>query len=390
MEGSVDAKNSRPIVRLPHLPPPGFLEVIPAKTSPVLIVSLNTALDRTLLVSGFAPGRVYRVSEERSQGGGKGVNVARILVSLGIRPRIVGFAGQATGSRVKRDVAALGLPATWVETEGETRTCDIVVDPAGPLSTVLNGQGPTVGEEEWQTLRDRVERLLAASPPDLVVLTGSLPPGVPDSAYGDLIRIAHHLGVPSCLDASANALALGAKAAPEMLKVNADELAEAFSPNGEGEGTDSHAGAGERQGHGSGPSDLVWLARRALSAGVREVVVTDGPRGAYLFTQTLALRAKALPGPVLSPIGCGDAFLAGLVARRLQGAPMDAQLQLAIAAATANLAHFGCGIPPGFDLEEAASRVRVEPVSVSEPTGPSPAGSVRDSAESREPDRRTS
>lgn len=325
---------------------PGGREAVFADRAQVLVVSLNTALDRTLLVPGLRLGQVHRITRERTAGGGKGPNVARILAALGVGVRLVGLAGGPTGERAIRDLQSTGLPGTWIPTRGESRTCDILVDPEGPASTVLNGQGPTVTSDEWQALSDAAERLIVESPPAFLVLTGSLPPGVPTDAYARLATSARKQGVPSALDATGRALSLGARDGPTLVKVNADELAEAFAP--------------EAQGAGEGRTDLSALARLPLGLGVEQVVVTDGARGATLFTQDTALRAQVLPGPVVSPIGCGDAFLAGLIAARLGGAPAADQLRLATAAAAGNLAHFGCGIPPGFDVEERAREVEVE------------------------------
>lgn len=321
-----------------------------AKGTEVLVVSLNTALDRTLLVPGLTPGAVHRIARERIVGGGKGPNVARILLALGVRSRLVGFAGGGTGERAVRDLESAGLHGTWVPTRGESRTCEIIVDPAGPASTVLNGQGPVIAPGEWEALYDAVDRLLRNPSPDLLVLTGSLPPGVPPDAYARLADRARRAGVPSALDATGEALSLGAGAVPSLIKVNAEELADAFG---------ARIGA---------PDDLAGLAAIPIGAGVAQVVVTDGARGATLFSPDAVLRARPLPGPVVSPIGCGDAFLAGLIAARLQGGSHEDQLRLAMAAACANLASFGCDLAAGFDVERSAHDVSVESV----PSAPTP------------------
>src|SRR5438270_1460463 len=120
----------------------------------IVVLSLNTAVDRVLQVPGFAPGTVMRVREARAFAGGKGINVARNVRRLGLPVRVVGFLGGSPWDLIETQCGALGIETRWVRTEGETRTCVTVVDPESDRQTVLNEPGPEVRPDE-------VERLLA-------------------------------------------------------------------------------------------------------------------------------------------------------------------------------------------------------------------------------------
>ncbi|WP_344520861.1 hexose kinase, partial [Streptomyces rectiviolaceus] len=192
----------------------------------ILTVTLNAALDITYRVPTLTPHASHRVTEVIERPGGKGLNVARVLAALGHDVTVTGFAGGDTG-RVLHDRLAREPRVTdaLAPVEGATRRTLAIVDAASGDTTQLNEPGPTVTPAEWSAFRESYEDLLRRGM-SAVALCGSLPPGVPVGAYATLVRAARAAKVPVLLDTSGEALRRGVAARPDIVKPNADELAE--------------------------------------------------------------------------------------------------------------------------------------------------------------------
>jgi 1-phosphofructokinase family hexose kinase len=307
----------------------------------ILVVGANGAVDHWTRVDRLRPGAVHRADRERVCAGGKGQNVARIGTRLGAAVRLIGFAGGETGALMRRDLAAAGVDAAWVEVAEPTRICDVIVDASGAASTVVNGRGPHVTAEEWRALDAAVRQGLAERQTRLLVLCGSLPPGCPPSAYRAWCRAGRRAGVEVIVDAAGPVLARALAGVPHTVKVNAEEL---LAVTGVAEG-------------GGAEATLRRAGQALLAVGVTRVIVTDGARGAYALEAGAALRVTGRPRAVVSAVGCGDAFLAGFVTARWRGADLADGLRLAQAAALGNLALLGPGLPPEWD--PAAARTEV-------------------------------
>ncbi|MFE6523287.1 1-phosphofructokinase family hexose kinase [Streptomyces sp. NPDC057794] len=255
----------------------------------ILTVTLNTALDITYRVRSLRPHASHRVSEVIERPGGKGVNVARILAALGHEVTVTGFTGGATGRVVRERLAAVaGVADALVPVAGATRRTIAVADAHTGDTTQLNEPGPTITTAEWSAFQEAYEDLLHGA--SAVALCGSLPPGVPVGAYAGLVRTARAAGVPVLLDTSGEPLRRGVAARPDIIKPNADELAEL---------TGSHE-----------PLRATQDARRR---GAGAVVASLGPQGLLAATREGRWRA-APPAPLRgNPTGAGDAAVAGLL-----------------------------------------------------------------------------
>ena len=191
----------------------------------IVTVTLNTALDITYRVQGLRPHASHRITEVTERPGGKGLNVARVLAALGHEVAVTGFAGGTTGDVVRAGLTGVHrVSDALVPVAGPTRRTIAVVDERTGDTTQLNEPGPAVSPTEWDAFREAYEDLLTRA--DAVALCGSLPPGVPVGAYAGLVRAARTAGVPVLLDTSGEPLRRGLAARPDLIKPNADELAE--------------------------------------------------------------------------------------------------------------------------------------------------------------------
>jgi tagatose 6-phosphate kinase len=267
----------------------------------ILTVTLNPAIDLTYHVGELKPGQTHRVSRVDERLGGKGVNVASVLTQLGV-PTV------ATG--LLRD----GPPA-FFPIAGATRRTVVVTD--GRDATGFWEPGPVVTPAEWQGFLAHFSLLLKQS--RVVVLSGSLPGGLPGDAYASLVELCRAAAVSSILDTSGPALRLGVAAGPDVVKPNADELAELGVP---GTRTAGRQPAQDRAG-------------RLGMPGTRTVVVAS--RGADGLE---ALRWRTRPPRRMdgNPTGAGDACVAALARGLLHGTEWPDLLRDATALSAAAVA----------------------------------------------------
>jgi 1-phosphofructokinase family hexose kinase len=289
----------------------------------IISVCLNPALDITHHVPRVGWTEVNRPSSVHTRPGGKGLNVARTLHALGADVLAMGLAGGITGAGVEGALAELGVPAVFTRVSGETRRTFTVVDGAGGAAAGFHEAGPRVSGEEFAEFCVQYEKALADCA--AVALSGSLPPGLPASAYATLTEMAVAAGVPVVLDAHGQALLRGAAAGPAIVKPNLAEL-EALTrrplPAGRGDGMTAVAGA----------------ARRLLRAGARAVVASLGADGLLAVTREGCWRAKPPTVVAGNPTGAGDAVTAGLVQGLVFGWPWEQRLRQAVALGTAAVA----------------------------------------------------
>ncbi|MBL1110226.1 1-phosphofructokinase family hexose kinase [Streptomyces sp. 5-8] len=301
----------------------------------ILTVTLNTALDITYRVRSLQPHSSHRVSDVAERPGGKGVNVARVLAALGHEVTVTGFAGGATGEVVRDRLSAVpGLTDALVPVAGATRRTIAVADELTGDTTQLNEPGPGIEPAEWGAFLDRYEELVAGA--SAVALCGSLPPGVPVGAYAGLVRTARSAEVPVLLDTSGEPLRRGVAARPDVIKPNADELAEL---------TGSHE-----------PLRATQDARRR---GARAVVASLGAAGLLAVTPEGRWRAAPPAAVRGNPTGAGDSAVAGLLSGLLEQLPWPDRLARAVALSAATVRSATAGEFDRTAYEELLGRVAV-------------------------------
>jgi len=300
----------------------------------IVTVTLNAAMDRTLVVPNFQLGHRHRASLGLASAGGKGVNVARALRSLGVPVVCTGLAGGRTGTRVVEDLTAEGILNDFVRIQEESRTSIAVLDPIANAYTEINEWGPEVSGEELGVLREKLAYLSQGA--EYVVFAGSLPRGVEPEVYGELIREANRRRVLTVLDCEGDPLRLGVEAEPFLVSPNARE-------------------AEELVGHEfNDDEDVAAGLAEILELGARNVLVTveDGCFAALQHErERVLLRARIPRLEAISEVGAGDTLLAGFIASRTAGRSLEESLRQAVAAGAASVLEAG---PGRFDVREAS------------------------------------
>lgn len=270
----------------------------------ILTVTPNSALDVTYTVDSLRPDAVHRVREVRQRAGGKGINVARVLHSLGEDVGAVSTAGGLAGRRFAEDLAEAGIRAELVGIAGETRRTTTVLSTVDNAVTLLNEPGPELTVGEWAAFVRRVRDLAGSA--EVLVCSGSLPPGAPPDGYAELLALAR--GIPTILDTSGEALRAGLEGRPSVVKPNADELREV-----------------------SGFADPVSAATELRRLGAGAVLVSLGGDGLLALTDSGTWQAK--PSAVLTgnTTGAGDAAVAGIALELARGGTWPDILRRAVA-----------------------------------------------------------
>ncbi|MPY79636.1 MAG: 1-phosphofructokinase [Actinophytocola sp.] len=302
----------------------------------IVTVTANPSLDRTVEVDRLRRGEVQRALTTSVDAGGKGVNVSRALVAHGSPTRAVLCIGGFAGLELLALLRETGVPLREVPVTGGIRSNLTVAEPDGTV-TKLNEPGPRLSESE-------VDAVLAAAleairgEADWVAGCGSLPPGMPVDVYARLTARAHDLGAGVAVDSSGAALDACLAAGPDLVKPNADELAEC-------------SGAEIRT-----LGDAVKAAQVLRDRGAGAVLASLGPDGAILLDAHGARHATArLDAPVVSTVGAGDATLAGFLAA---GGTGEHALRTAVTWGAAAVTLPGSSMPTPDDLGRVQAEVQ--------------------------------
>ena len=309
----------------------------------IITVTLNAAVDKTLAVPNFRIGRRHRAVEQTSMAGGKGVNVARALKTLGQPVIATGVAGGPTGTRIIQQLTDEAILNDFVRIREESRTSTAVIDDTTGEQTEINERGPAVSEAEIELFRDKL--LYLAKGAAVCVFAGSLPGGVADSFYAEMIVELNQMGVTTVLDAEGEPLRLATRVEPTIVSPNELE-------------------AEELVGHEfSDDEDRLRGLHEMAELGAREVAMTlpsgcvalvgdDGDRSLY--------RVTLEPRETRSTVGSGDAFLAGYVAARYTGRAPEDCLRFGVACGAESTQHFGAGVVDPREVDRLMPEVQVE------------------------------
>jgi len=286
----------------------------------LVCISANPAIDRRLRLENITVGEINRALSAEPFPGGKAAHVAMVAKALGVDVMWVGFLGGAAGEQCESGLSAVGVPLTVIRTQSETRVNLELVSADGKVTEILE-PGGAVTEGEVERLLTTCRDLFAESEPGTqVALSGSLPPGAPADLYAELIRLAHHYGCRTLLDTSGDALRQGLDAAPDFVKPNRNE-ASAFV-NYSIDNTNSAAEA----------------MQTFFAAGAKSVAISLGPGGIIWQRSGAVDLFVSQPSRLAncSPVGCGDAALAGFAVAHERGLSDEETLRLATACGSAN------------------------------------------------------
>ncbi|NBS17380.1 MAG: hypothetical protein EBT06_00720 [Gammaproteobacteria bacterium] len=291
----------------------------------ILIVNTNPLLN-LVHQDVFKPAAIHRVQGLKIHAEGKGVNVARVLVRLGHRVNLTGFAGGHSGAWLREIIKADGIEDSFIPTKAPMRMGFMASAPEETHPTTFLPDGFKVLEEEITQLLERVAALIEKA--GLVIISGSVPDPLVASAYPKMIAMGVSLGIPIWLDAHGKGLeaALGGLLLPQLAKPNRDEFQEINN----------------------------W-------EGVPEVHITDGPLPIEVRTQTEGHWRVTPPAlREVNPVGCGDCYLAGLAHGSLKAWSIQERLRFAAAAGSANARRPDVAMITPSEIDQLIDQVEVK------------------------------
>ncbi len=306
----------------------------------IYTLTLNPAVDRELTVPAISFDTVLRAAKSQVDFGGKGFNVSRLLKGLGCDSTAVGFLGGKAGEILKEGLEGLGIGTDFTWVDGETRTNISIVTPAGGKYIKVNENGPTIAPEKQAELLEKIERL--AQPGDWWVLAGSLPPGVPDSIYAQVVGLLNRCGAKTLLDTGGKPLLLGCQEKPFLVKPNTEE---------------ARVLTGLPMGS---PVDVARAAAQIRAMGAQNVIVSMGKAGALLKTAQETWLAHTPTIMEKNPIGAGDSMVGGLVWALTLGFPLKEALAWGVASGAATASLGGTEVGSRSLIEELRMQVRIE------------------------------
>ena len=325
----------------------------------IVTVTPNPSIDRTVtLTAPLTRGAVHRVSSVTTEPGGKGVNVARALTLAGLDA--VAVLPAAGNDPLVAALQASAVPFRCVPITEPVRT-NLAITESDGTTTKLNERGAALDGAALDALTRSV--VASAEHASWVVLSGSLPPGVPDDWYADVVALLEPFQCQVAIDTSDAPLAALAasfgRAAPDVIKPNAEELASLTGASAEL--LETAVAQGD-------PEPVVSAARRLQDQGARAVLATLGSAGAVLVSNTGSWLATPPPIVPRSTVGAGDASLAGYVRAAVGGAEPPQRLQMAVAYGSAAAALPGSALPSPAQIDLSAVRVVSISPTLSNPT----------------------
>jgi len=310
----------------------------------IITVTLNAAIDKSLSVPRFRLGGRHRATDQTTLPGGKGVNVARTLKTLGQPVIATGFAGGATGTSIVEALTEESILNDFVRIKEESRTNTAVLDPTNGEQTEINERGPEVSAHELELFHDKLMYLARGAA--IVIIAGSLPRGVHADFYAGLVKELRKLGLVTVVDTDGDPLRYAVRAAPNVISPNVLE-------------------AEELVGHEfNDDEDRVLAVREMVQLGAREAIMTV-PDGCFASVmpdhgESMLYRVRIPPLEAVATVGAGDAFLAGYVAARYEDKPADECLRFGVACGAESVNRLGAGLIEAEDVQRLLARIEVE------------------------------
>lgn len=306
----------------------------------IITLTMNPAIDKTAELEVFQVGELNRLQNVMMDAGGKGINVSKTIRNLEGNSIAYGLIAGNSGSFIENELDQLNIQHDFIRIEGNTRTNLKVLDKDKVL-TELNESGPTPSSVDLEILKNKISDTLNDN--DILVISGSVPANVPAHYYYDLIQIAHQKQAKVILDADGPLFKEGLKASPTIIKPNKFELCQYYNVS---ENIDDE--------------EIVKLARKFISGGVKIVAVSMGSKGALFVSDTEAMKVNALKIKAHSSVGAGDAMVAAIAYSLDNEYNLENLVKLSVATSAGAVVTEGTKPPTKALVDEFIERVEIK------------------------------
>ncbi|WP_334104635.1 1-phosphofructokinase [Muricomes intestini] len=305
----------------------------------IATITLNPCIDRTVEIEKFLYGGTNNVLNTRDDISGKGINVNSVLQHLGIENLSTGFNYKEDAAKLTDFLKKLGCSFKHVEVNGELRTNIKIFDTEKSVMSEFNEKGHAVSKEHvdgfLRLLEDEMDKI------DVLVVDGSVPPGISADIYKEIISMANQKAVKTILDASGDLLKFGIDAKPFLIKPNVDELEYTFNRKIENE------------------EEILKTAKDIVSSGIKYVCVSRGSKGAVFVSDKASYIVDPVKVDVKGVQGAGDSMVAGFCYAIVNGLPEIEIIRHGVACATGSLIHSGTKLCRKKDMEYFLPQIKI-------------------------------
>ncbi|WP_407270447.1 1-phosphofructokinase [Radiobacillus sp. PE A8.2] len=259
----------------------------------IYTMTLNPSIDYIVQVEQLHLGELNKIDADAKYPGGKGINVSRILERLGTDSTALGLLGGFTGDFIEDWLQKDNIKTDFIRVQDDTR---INIKLKSDTETEINGRGPHISTEEANLL---LEQLKNVTDQDVVILSGSKPPSLPENFYETIAAMVIQSKAEFVIDTASKELQSILPLQPLLVKPNKEELAQIFDTTIED--TD----------------DIILYGKKLLQLGAKNAIVSMAGEGAMLFTQTGVFKGISPKGKVVNSVGAGDSMIAGFIANYL-------------------------------------------------------------------------
>ncbi len=281
----------------------------------VYTVTFNPALDCVAFVPEFKTGVINKAESEFYSAGGKGINVSRMLTTLGIKNTALGFTAGFIGKYIESEVEN----SDFIHLKNGCSRINIKI--SSESETEINSRGPDIDQNALSKL---IEKLKAARKGDYIVLAGSIPPSLSDNTYKNILSEIANNGAKIAVDTTGKLLTGVLEYHPFIIKPNHHELGEIFKCKCDDD------------------NEIIDCAKQLQNMGARNVIVSRAKKGAILLDDNGVIHKVTAPnGKVLNSVGAGDSMLAGFIANYIKTNDYEKALRFAVSCGSATAFSIG-------------------------------------------------
>lgn len=284
----------------------------------IFTITLNPAVDKTIILEEMLRGSVNRTSNTFSVVGGKGINVSKTLKSLGVESIASGFLGSVNSNFFTDYLKTAGIEHEFQIVSGINRTNIKIIETKTSVITEINEKGFEIKQSDIALLMEKLSKMIQKD--DIVVISGSVPGVAPVTVYKDMIEEFKSKGAITILDGSGEVLKTAIQSVPHAIKPNIHELKNIVDMDEDD------------------ISSIVRGGMKLIERGISKVLISMGGRGAILLSEKNCLRAEPLDIKVKNTVGAGDSMVAGIVYAILGNLNDPEMLKIASACGTASVA----------------------------------------------------
>ncbi|MBR0607839.1 1-phosphofructokinase [Bacillus safensis] len=299
--------------------------------------TLNPAIDLYIALKEMRANAVNRTEDEDYQPNGKGVNVSIMLKKYGFTSTALGFIAGFSGSYIEQSLKDLSIQTDFISVEGITRI-NVFINTTEEYKLV--NQGPAIEEKALHAFR---EKIAAIPQGGILIMSGSLPKGVPASIFSEVAAICHQQKVKFILDTSSAAVLETLQYKPYLLKPNEEEIAAFFGKT-----------------HPLSEKELIQSGEKLIEMGAEQVLISRGEEGALFITKDAVFKGNAPTGTVVNTACSGDAMLAAFLSKHLEGHSPEECLRYGIATGASTA--FSKGLSDLQDIDSLIEQVHIQKI----------------------------